>query len=252
MAFDDAAPLAAALGGPGFAPALMALLGRRAGADLCSVFTVTDGRPQTLIAESAEPGASPFARIASLRYVERYWRRDIAALSTLGRAHRSVQVLKRPAGGIGDLDYQRECYREGGVAERLSLYRAGQPSIIANAYRASASGPFEPDHVAAFTEMSVFVHAAIVRHAELLAARPALGPGDVTRGLVRWGLSRREAEVAALSASGEAQAEIAARLGLAETSVITYRRRACQKLGVSGRPNLRKRLEEVLQAPGPL
>ncbi|GGL79419.1 helix-turn-helix transcriptional regulator [Wenxinia marina] len=248
-AFDDAAPLVAAVGGPGFGAALMALLHGRAGADLCSVFTVDDGPPVTLVAESAAPGASPFARIASLRYVQRYWRRDTAALSTLGRAHRSVQVLKRPAGGIGDLDYQRECYGEGGVAERLSLYRAGRPAIIANAYRASATGRFEPGHIAAFTEMSGFLHAAIARHADLLSARPAAGPEDVARRLAGSGLSRREAEVAALHARGEEQGRIAERLGVAESSVVTYRRRACQKLGVSGRAQLRERLEG-LTGPG--
>jgi LuxR family transcriptional regulator, activator of tox operons len=237
---DDLAPLLTALGTDAFGPALMALLHRHCGADLCSVFTLGDDRPGVLVAESHDPAASAFARVASLRYAERYWRRDVAALSSLGRAHRSVQILRRPARGIRDLDYLHECYTEGSVTERLSLYRSGTPSIIANAYRARESGPFDAAQTQAFADLAQVLHAGLERHAQILARVPPVpGPAALLHRLSeQTALSPREAQVAALIAAGLDQAQIAARLGLRASSVITYRARAYQKLGVTGRADL--------------
>lgn len=243
---DDLATLVAELGGEAFGAALMRLLRRHCGADMCSVFVLADGPPAVLVAESHDPSASPFARIASLRYAQRYWRRDTAALSTLGRAHRQVQLLQRTARVIRDLDYQHECYTEGQVTERLSLYRHGDPAIIANAYRLRESGAFEPAHVEAFAGMATLLHAALERHARLADRASALPrPDSLARDLEQnAGLSHREAQAAACTLAGMAQGEIAARLGVAPSSVVTYRKRAYAKLGVTNRAQLRARLGE--------
>lgn len=248
---DDLAPLVTTLGTAGFGAAVMALLHRRCGADLCSVFTLADDRPGILVAESRDPASSAFARVASLRYAQRYWRRDVAALSTLGRAHRTVQILRRPAHGIRDVEYQHECYTEGSVTERLSLYRSGTPSIIANAYRERASGPFRPEQTQAFAELALYLHAALERHAQLLEALPTTpDPAAVARRLSSaTQLSPREAQVAALILSGLDQTEIAARLGVQVSSIVTYRSRAYQKLGVNSRAGLRERLDDLMALP---
>ncbi|PVE47516.1 hypothetical protein DDE23_11805 [Pararhodobacter aggregans] len=229
------ADLILTLGEPGFGPALMRFLGRECGADLCSVFVIEGDSARVLVAESADPEASAFARIASLRYAQRYWRRDTSAVTALGRAHRAMQVLKRPAQGIRDIDYRHECYTEGAVLERLSLYRAGAPGIIANAYRARDTGPFPPAALRAFAARAPVLHAALLRHARLV---PVAAPADPLAGL-----SPREAQVARLTAAGEDQPRIAQALGLAPHSVITYRRRAYAKLGVADRHQLRRLLE---------
>ncbi len=250
---DDIAPLLTALGTAGLGPALMNLLHRHCGADLCSVFTLKEDQPAVLVAESSNPASSAFARVASLRYAQRYWRRDVAALSTLGRAHRTVQILKRPARGIRDVEYQHECYTEGSVTERLSLYRRGVPSIIANAYRERSSGPFHPDHAQAFATLARCLHAALERHAQLLDAQPpTTDPAALARRLTEvTTLSNREAQVVALIMAGHDQTEIAARFALQPSSVITYRARAYEKLGVSTRAALRGRLDALLSPPLP-
>ncbi|MCB1388338.1 MAG: helix-turn-helix transcriptional regulator [Rhodobacteraceae bacterium] len=226
---DPLADLITHLGTPGFGPALMRLLHRETGADLCSVFAVDGTIARVLVAESAAPEASAFARIASLRYAQRYWRRDTSAVAALGRAHRAMQVLKRPAQGIRDIDYRHECYTEGAVVERLSLYRAGAPGIIANAYRARGSGPFAPDALRAFAGRAEVLHAALLRHDRLLAC-----PADPLAIL-----SVREAQVARLTARGEDQPRIAAALGVSAETVTTYRKRAYAKLGIVNRHQLR-------------
>lgn len=231
-----------------FGVSLMEVLRRRAGADMCSAFAVEGDRAAVIVAESADPGASAFARLASLRYAQRYWRRDVAGLSTLGRAHRKVQVLKRPASGIRDLEYHHECYSEGSVIERLSLFRDGRPAIIASAYRARSGGPFAPEHLQAFAEVAPLLHAIIMRHAQ--AGAPQLsGPGDtaLAAALSRLcGLSAREATVTALILSGFTLAGIAAALDVAQSTAATYRRRAYEKLGATNRADLRRRVHDLL------
>jgi len=246
---EDLATLVAALGTDRFGAALMDALHRRAGADMCSAFTVTGDRAAVLVAESADPDASAFARLASLRYAQRYWRRDVAGLSTLGRAHRKVQVLKRPASGIRDLEYHHECYSEGAVIERLSLYRDGQPAIIASAYRARSGGSFAPRHLDAFAEVAPLLHAIIVRHAQAGAALPpALGDtAPLAAALSQTGgLSAREAAVAALILQGQELSAIAGALAVAESTAATYRRRAYAKLGATNRAELRRRAQALL------
>ncbi|MCC6007551.1 MAG: helix-turn-helix transcriptional regulator [Rhodobacteraceae bacterium] len=245
---EDLAALVAALGTERFGSALMDVLHRRAGADMCSAFVVTEGRAAVLVAESTDRDASAFARLASLRYAQRYWRRDVAGLMTLGRAHRKVQVLKRPASSIRDMEYQHECYSDGDVVERLALYRHGMPSIIASAYRARSGGPFAPRHLAAFAEVAPLLHAIIIQHARAGAGVPKV-PGDpapLAAALARLaGLSAREAAVAAFLVSGFPIREIASLLRVTEATAVTYRRRAYSKLGVGNRGELRRRAMEL-------
>lgn len=246
---EDLASLVAAMGTDQFGAALMNVLRQRAGADMCSAFTVTGSTAAVLVAESADPDASAFARVASLRYAQRYWRRDVAGLSTLGRAHRKVQVLKRPAAGIRDLEYHHECYSEGAVIERLSLFRDGQPAIIASAYRARASGTFAPEQIGAFAEVAPLLQAILLRHAQK-APEFLQTSGDTTAlasALVRRaGLSAREAAVVGSVLSGRTIAETAAAFNIAESTAVTYRRRAYAKMGVESRAELRRRAKAML------
>jgi DNA-binding CsgD family transcriptional regulator len=246
---DDLAALVAAIGTDRFGATLMGVLRLRAGADMCSAFTVTGNAAAVLVAESADPDASTFARIASLRYAQRYWRRDVAGLSTLGRAHRKVQVLKRPASGIRDLEYHHECYSEGAVIERLSLFRDGKPAIIASAYRARSGGTFAPRQIDAFAEVAPLLQAILLRHAQSAAAL-AQTTGDtapLASALAQAaGLSAREASVAAFILSGRTMAETAAALNVAESTAVTYRRRVYAKMGVDSRAELRSRARAML------
>ncbi len=59
-------------------------------------------------------------------------------------------------------------------------------------------------------------------------------------------MSEREAQVAAGLAMGHSQSDIAKSSGLALNSVITYRRRAYQKLKVADRLELRAMCEKLI------
>jgi DNA-binding CsgD family transcriptional regulator len=96
-------------------------------------------------------------------------------------------------------------------------------------------------------EVGPILIAALRRHTELVEHRGHISAARSYRALLKrareWGLSAREAQVAAGLATGQRQADIARAASLTLNSVITYRRRAYQKLGVSNRMELRAMCE---------
>lgn len=242
------ADLVARLGEAGFVGALMAALHALCGADMCSGFAIDADRPKALFAESVDRRRSAFARIATLRYVQKYWKRDTATAYALGRAHRSVRTLRRPSSVIRDIDYRHECYAEGEVVERLTICRSGTVSLIVNAYRDRTSGAFAPTEIERFEAAAPVLMAALEKHQQLIAtacdAAPAWRTGAQAgraAAIDDAGLSQREAQVVAAILSGMDQNDIAQAIGVKTSTVVTYRRRGYAKLGVRSRAELRAR-----------
>lgn len=244
------------IGQTDFGPALMECLAAAVSADMCSAFSVTDGNATVLVAESTSSERSAFARIASLRYAQRYWNRDIDTLYNLGRAHRHVLIARRPEKSIRDLEYRLECYGDGAVGERISICRTGRSGLIVNAYRLQESGPFpaaEMDHLEPIAPVLV---AAVGRHARMLreAALPRAPDPMVLADRLRLAgdppLSLREAQVLAALALGWTEAAAAEHLGLGLASVATYRKRGYAKLDLGSRSALRRRAEALWSGQG--
>ncbi|ARQ02633.1 helix-turn-helix transcriptional regulator [Pseudorhodoplanes sinuspersici] len=250
---DLLADLVSHIGETGFADRIMRTFHGLCAADMCSGFAIFDDTPQSLFAESVDPDRSAFARNATLRYVQKYWKRDTATASTLGRAHRNVKIIRRPSSVIRDLDYRHECYAEGEVVERISICKAGTVPIIANAYRNRTSGPFAQAQIECFEAAAPIVMAAIERHVRLtygshdanLADHPA-AIAQRLHGMENIGLSRREAQVLAFIFSGIDQNTIARELGVGVSTIVTYRRRGYEKLCVRNRSELRQCLIDRL------
>lgn len=241
------ADLIARLGEPDFADRLMVALNALCGADMCSGFAISAGKARALFAVSIDPRRSAFARIATLRYVQKYWKRDIATAYTLGRAHRSVKTVRRPSSVIRDIDYRHECYAEGEVVERLSICRSGTMPIVVNAYRDRASGPFSPAEIDCFEAAAPILMASLEKHQQLFTAARAVSPNRINAQAKQRaimddaGLSQRETQVLAAILSGMDQNAIAQAIGVRASTVVTYRRRGYAKLGVRTRAELRAR-----------
>lgn len=240
------ADLVGRIGDTAFADRLMLALHHLCAADMCSGFVILGDKARALFAVSMDPKRSAFARIATLRYARKYWKRDTATAATLGRAHRSAQTTRRPSSVIRDLDYRVECYAEGDVIERISVCKAGDIQIIANAYRQRASGPFSQQQIERFEAASPIVIAAIDKHLRLTrlsreaASMPALDAIVARlRGIESASLSLREAQVLAHIVMGADQNTIAREIGVEVSSVVTYRRRGYGKLGIRNKSELR-------------
>lgn len=248
------ANLVSRIGDATFADQLMSAFHNLCAADMCSGFAILGDTAQALFAVSMDPKRSAFARIATLRYAQKYWKRDTTTSSTLGRAHHSVKTIRRPSSVIRDLDYRHECYSEGEVVERISICKAGAFQIIANVYRQRASGPFLQEQIESLEAASPIVIAAIDKHIRLtrLAREAAPPPGldgvaAQLHSIAKAGLSLREAQVLAHILAGNDQNAIARAIGLEVSTIVTYRRRGYAKFGVRNRSELRTSVAKHIQ-----
>jgi DNA-binding CsgD family transcriptional regulator len=249
-----AAGIIPAIGRADFPERLLAVYRSLAGCDLCSAFSWDAGRgPRLLFAAGGHPHIPEFALTASRAYAQSYWRLDAVARPEARRDARGLSLVRTAAADIRDAEYRHYCYQRGGVSERLTLLDTDDPVVSVNGYRSVTRGPLSPESVQRMKEAGPILIAAVRRHNELVesAAQADAAPShaELVQRAREWGLSAREAEVAAALATGRTQPEIARRSGLALTSVITYRRRAYQKLQVSDRRELRALCERLL-APG--
>ena len=260
----DANPAAAiataveAIGNQDFSARFMAALNELAGSDLCSAFLVESrGRLRCLLASGTHPEIPDFAQHASLRYATHYWRRDLTTRRMIAGSGRrtGVQVIRQPASKITDPEYRRDCYEQGEIVERVTIYRMTAPQAFASAYRTRRSGPFTNAGLERLRTYGPLLIATVVKHDRLQQGetRPGLYPSAeqvAQRLLAGWrSLSLREAEISAHLLVGRTQKEIAAASGLGVSSVVTYRQRAYRKLGVSRRRDL-VRLYNSLPATG--
>lgn len=248
---DALAEAVAAIATERFPDGFLGVLRAVAGTDLCSAFAIgADGAPRYLFSAGRHPEIPDFAESASLAYARNHWQRDRATQRALTQAAGPVQIVRQAWNGITDPDYRRACYERGGIVERLTLYAGGRRPVFASAYRTRASGHSSPAEVEALGALAGLLIAMVNRHLDLAGraseARPEPLP-DLVRRLLDGGhaLSEREAAVAAALHLGRTQREISDASGIALSSVITYRRRAYRKLGITDRHGL----ADILRGP---
>ncbi|MGK9052983.1 helix-turn-helix transcriptional regulator [Neorhizobium petrolearium] len=242
------------VGETGFPEKFLETLRGIAGTDFCSAFQAEeDGSLTYLFACGYHSTIPGFAERASLDYARRYWQRDRVTRQMLngGPAHRKVQVVRQAWNGIRDPEYRRDCYERAHVLERLTIYHSDEPRIFASLYRTRESGPFPLATVERLEAVAPLLMAMVVKHVRL-QARPQtaqLRPPqqEIAGRLLQAGyaLSGREAEVSAGLLLGRTHREISEKVGLALSSIVTYRQRAYRKLGVSDRRGLEALYEGI-------
>lgn len=217
-------------------------------ADMVSAFEVMpDGNLRYLFAAGMHPDIPGFAVSASLAYAKEFWRRDRVTRQALATPRDQVRLVRQAASSMADSAHRHSCYERGGITERITLYGTGPLPVIASAYRTRGNPLSHPAELDLFEAQAQPLLALVRRHAALAVVQ---GQPDLEsmRGqlLARCAdLSEREATVAAAMALGRTQPEIAESAGLKVSSIVTYRRRAYRKLGVSDR----RRLLTLLQTP---
>lgn len=234
--------LVAGIGAAEFPARFLAVMHALAGVELCSVFRRDGAEGVQLLFAAGDPAQQPdFALSASRDYARSHWRSD-AQLTRLARARVGEPVVvRRHVSEIADPAYRAACYERAGVVERISILWPGRPAFVANGYRTAPGAPFAPQDVERLELHARLLLAALRQH---LRADTATGYLFDEIGLAErlaaldYGLSAREAEIAASLVLGETQERIAEAKRLSLATVITYRRRAYAKLGVANRREL--------------
>jgi DNA-binding CsgD family transcriptional regulator len=226
--------LLAAMGSDDFGPTVRdAVMSMTAGARRIYLFEATGREDTSQQHFHGEPG------LVELFPAYRKW---YLRLDPVGEAYRAAPecsnvVLQRiyPA-DITSATFRRRFFEEGGIVERISIIQRG-----ADAWRAINVARHASDGCCSDEELGSLIGLACMVLPMLpLNRKKKSGPSPLTveqleeRFASRYrSLTHRERQVCARAAIGMSVEATALDLGVAKTSVLTYRQRAYQRLGVT-------------------
>ena len=239
---DAFAPAIAALGRAAFASELLAALNRSVAVDHVCLMRVADrARPPVLESASWRGGA----HVAEVQraYLGGLYRFD-PNLNFPAHSGVVVRHLRRDA--LAHADYREACFARAGLIERLTVAAADEGQLVLlNLYRLDAGGPFAADELAVIEGLARFLAALAIRHVGtlgmLLRSRDR---ADRVAALVArlhaldGRLTLRERDVLSRVMLGMTSEGIALDLGIGLNTVLTYRKRAYARLGVTSQAEL--------------
>ncbi len=233
----DAAPIAAlveSLGQPDFPDALLRTITGLVPADVCGAFRIGPGpaaRATCLLTASRTDAAA--ARRSAERYAAGYWQHD-PAFQAADRAGPAMLRLSWDA--IRHDAFRTECYVDPKMVERMSIVCPNRDGsrLLVSIFRRRSTGFFTDGEAARWAQVAPVFAACVTKHAGL-AERQACSAEGI-------GLSGRERDVALRLADGHTLKTIGHELGLALSTIETFRKRIYRKLGVASRVELLARL----------
>ena len=238
---DGFAPAVVAVGTPRFEAALLQGIVAVAVVDHLTLLTLRPGEGLRALGIASRTGLS-VARSLTRDYVAAHHVHD-PNYAELAGGTGTRRVLVRRHDRLRPMDgaYQSRFYTTVGIVDKLAfLWRAAEGGYYVNLYRTRGSGPYGREEVARLTELARFVAALVRLHA---GRRGVVAPkGGALAGLLPSLLSdrltRREAEVLGGILRGLRTEGIAIELGVKAASVITFRKRAYAKLGITTQAEL--------------
>lgn len=245
--FTDVAPIALfpgiidRLGDDGFGQSLIEFLNLVVGAEHCTVFRLEGVTPANVVTVSHD-GSDTALRQSSLYLSRNYWRSD--ALLSEARKQDRIDVPAVSRIGVADMSdmrFRSDIYEATHVGERILLY-GGRPGarLGVSILRPEHEGQASQTQIGNLSAVSETLISLLHKHVRLLDSRAELSLAltsidhiVATIDRARVSLPRRETEVCARTILGVQTAGIAAELGIGEETVMTYRKRAYQRLGIA-------------------
>jgi DNA-binding CsgD family transcriptional regulator len=219
--------------------AIRTVIERYLGVDHFSVFFQPHRRPPVILAAGSRDRAGVSSALARM-YAARFCRWDSVANDMQGSpAMDQVVVYNRRASDVRNTSYRHECYDKPGINERLTVCSAERGTWRAlHLYRNQRSPAFSDADMEEALRAAACILTALPGEPAAAVDRPA---GSKSR--LPWFLERlrrlptrlteREREVCARALIGMTVEGTALELGVAPTSVATYRKRAYQKLNIT-------------------
>lgn len=231
------------IGRPEFPRVLMQALRRTAGVDHCMVFSFPDDRRATCLLTA---GAIRHGPDLGAAYAGHFHRADPNKDSLLGGAQNSDPIiLPSFERRMYRQDYLKLFFEDAGIVDKIaSAVWHGGACFYTNFYRLRDTGPFTAAHAGRLKTLAPSITAAIARHFEtgvVSCPEPDIGP--VLQTLFADApafacLTSREREVCIRILLGFSSEAIASHLAISLHSVLTYRRRAYERLGISSQNEL--------------
>jgi LuxR family transcriptional regulator, activator of tox operons len=236
-----------ALGEPDFGARLFGCLCDGMAIDMYSAFIIKDGTSlQLAFAGATCRTRDRFAVSASERYAETFWQSDPLLRVMLSNSPSASAPKTQSWRSIPRGEYREYCYERPGVVDRMSIYQQldGTGAVL-NLYRYKKNGHFSDAEVDGLRHWVGILPALIVKHVRMQGekGRSALHPPlDALSERIRslnTKLSSREGQVCAAILIGMPAKEISRRVGVEVSTIVTYKKRAYEKLGVNSKEELR-------------
>lgn len=236
-------PLMAAIGQPGFVPAAVRFAHALTGADFASFYCEGDRDTPLLMGTASMLGQHRADRAAA--GYGRHWAQDRNAALLLGEEGDGDFFSHHEAGDLTSFPYRRDCYDVPGITSRVALVRrrAGF-GLAVSLYSSVEYGTFAISARDGLIATMAALLVAAERHIGLTLKEAEAHDQDIQARLAlnHPDLTKREREVAAMTIKGRTAAEIAAILGVAETTVITHRKKAYKRMNVASMRELLTRI----------
>lgn len=238
---DAFAPAVAALGSAAFAAELLAALNRIVPVDHLSLMRFEDRVRAPVIESAVWRGGEHVAQVQRA-YLGGLYRHD----PNLRFAGAGPAVLRLHRDELRDAAYRETCYVQAGLLERLTVAQseAGR-LVVLNLYRRVASGAFTSPETRLVEALARFLAALALKHVGMLGMLlRSRDRADRVAALAArlhaldGRLTRRELDVLARILSGLTSEGIALDLRVSVNTVLTYRKRAYGRLGVSSQAEL--------------
>jgi LuxR family transcriptional regulator, activator of tox operons len=207
-----------------------------------TAFASSDRSPARLLF-AANRGTKPIARTIADKYLKHYWIHDPANLICNGNAAPRYEIAVRVYSNDIDHDaYRSDCYSAVDLVDRLSIIRhRSNETVRLNIYRSARRGRFAATEIDSILDNADAMLALLTKHE---AERHALGNSDRLEfaarrlGHVAPRLTARERDVCLGIVQGQSSEAIALALGISINTVLTYRKRAYARLGISSHNEL--------------
>lgn len=233
---DDANALAAEV---------LHMLGPATSVSQCTIFAYEFGnRPRTV--SVADHRGGRFLRDVADTYARLFYVLDgnqsIVTGAVMKHPGSSLVLHWQSSADIAHDGYRHACYARPGVSDRLSLLL--QPAadiwLSVNLYRARDAGHFQPREIELVETLAPLIgHAA--KHHYSLCGQSQMGIPQMMLARLRGlcpELSKRELDTLRGVLEGLTAVAIAEQMGVKPSSVVTYRKRAFHRLGLSSQRQL--------------
>lgn len=228
-----------------FAAEVLDALGDAARISQCTIFAYEFGnRPRTVSVADRRGGR--FLRDVADVYAKLYYVLDgnqgIIAPAHAMRPGAPMVIHQQASADIAHDGYRNACYGDPDVCDRLSLLV--QPAehiwLSVNLYRGRQHAAFQPQEIALVETLAPLIGHA-TRHHYALHGQSRAGIPQLMLARLRSvcpALAKRELDVVRGVLEGRTAADIGERLGIKPASVVTYQKRAYQRLGISSQRQL--------------
>lgn len=227
------------------AAALLASVRMRVQAHHCSILCFEGDRSPRIISGASLQHQWHLFNIASV-YAKDFYRKD--GLQRLIGCYPAsfeappIVVFRQGVDDIEDAAYRAQCYECIGIIDRVSiLVRVGRSqSLAVNLYRDQVAGPYSDADLEFLIGLAPLIANCAMRHYALDIDGESNFRGTATDELAELcpQLTLREREVLQRILDGVTTERIADDLHIRPTTVITYRTRGYEKMGVSSRREL--------------